>query len=453
MLSCIPVAFAVEDKNVVIDTSVPVFKDLQDGGTYKGPKDIYIADLSKVNYVILKEGTGSVSFEGRNFSGYTEQKRGTDLECINYVKVHTISADGSYMVYAIDEYEHGTIVEFVISGSTPTPPSGGGGGGGGGGGVTTTVEQPYANGDSKNTKGNLVEGEKIKLETKTDKAKIYYTTDGTKPTSKSTLYDEKKDLVLEAGQTLKAVAIKNGKSSDISEWTCIAKEVEDKDDESGKGSGSIVKDVLETENHIVYMTGYPDKRFGPDNNMTRAEVATMFARLMKDKMKDDTKYPSTFSDVAEDAWYADYIGYMQKFEVIKGYEDGTFGPEKTITRAEFVTIASRFAEMTEEFECEFTDVNKDYWAYNYIAFAAHNAWIGGYEDNTFRAEKTITRAEVVTIVNNMLVREADASYISKNKADLVMFSDVTEKHWAYLDIIEATNEHDYHVKDNKEIWK
>lgn len=448
MLCCSAVAFA-DEKEVVIDTEVPVFKDLVDGSSYSGSKKVEIADLSEVDCVLMKSGSGTVSFAGKTFSGYTKVAEKQNLDCITYTEIATVSDAGLYMVYATDIYNHDIAVRFKItkSGENTGGGSGGGGGGGGGGGATTTVKPPYANGDPDNTKGNVTAGEKITLDSDTGNTKIYYTTDGTTPTSKSTLYDEKKGITLTEGQTLKAVAIKSGTSSEVSEWKCVAADVD-----TPQQGGSIVKDVLETEEHIVYMTGYPNGTFLPNNNMTRAEVATLFARLMKDKMDTNAVYESSFADVTPDAWYYNYVGYIEKFGIITGYEDGTFRPQNTITRAEFVTMASRFATISKEFECDFADVTTKHWAYDYIAFAAGNSWIGGYEDNTFRADNTITRAEVVTIVNNMLVRNADKEYVNANKGALILFADVSGEHWAYYDIIEATNEHTYKVTDNEEKW-
>lgn len=448
MLCCSAVAFA-DEKEVVIDTEVPVFKDLTDGSSYSGSKKIEIADLSEVNCVLMKSGSGTVNFAGKTFFGYTKIAEKQNINCINYTEIATVSDAGSYMVYATDIYNHDIAVRFKITKSGESTGGGsgsGGSGGGGGGGAAVTVKPPYANGDPENTKGNITAGEKITLDSDTGNAKIYYTTDGTAPTSKSKLYDEK-GIILTEGQTLKAIAVKSGAASAVSEWKCIAASINNPQ----KGD-SIVKDVLETEEHIVYMTGYPNETFGPNNNMTRAEVATMFARLMKEKMNTDTTYESSFADVTSDTWYYSYVGYIEKFGIITGYEDGTFRPQNTITRAEFVTMAGRFAAISKEFECNFTDITTEHWAYDYIAFAAGNSWIGGYEDNTFRADNTITRAEVVTIVNNMLVRNADKSYVNTNKASITLFTDVSEEHWAYYDIIEATNEHTFKVTDNVEKW-
>lgn len=445
LLFCSTVAFA-DEKEVVIDTEVPVFKDLVDGTKYSGSIKVEIADLSEVDCVLMKSGSGSVTFAGKTFSGYTKIAEKQNLECINFTEIATVSELGSYMVYAKDIYNHDIALRFEIAKEGTTPPATGGGGGGGGS-STVTVKPPYANGDPKNTGGSVTAGEKITLDTDTGNTKIYYTTDGTKPTSKSLLYDENEGIILKEGETLKAIAVKNGTASEVSEWKCVAASTN-----IPQQGESIVKDVLETEKHIVYMTGYPDETFAPNNNMTRAEVATMFARLMKEKMDADVTYEPSFVDVTSDAWYYNYVGYIEKFGIIAGYEDGTFRPQQTITRAEFVTMASRFADMSKEYECDFEDVSAEHWAYKYIAFAAGNGWIGGYEDHTFRADNTITRAEVVTIVNNMLVRNADKEYVDANEATLTLFSDVDKNHWAYYGIVEATNEHNYSLADNKEAW-
>lgn len=441
---------ADEVKEIVIDTDVPVFQDLADGQTYSisrgGSKDIYIADLSPVDCILMKKGSGTALLGDTSFSGYTEIVKKQNLSCINYVKIASLSDAGTYMVYAIDKYGHDIAVRFTLTTSGSTSgggsSSGGGGGGGGGGGAAVTIKKPYANTSENNTGGSVNPGDSLKLNTQTIGAKIYYTLDGTTPTKSSTLYTSGTIITLTEGQTLKAVAIKDGVSSEISVWSCMGAE----------SRKAIVGDMLECEKHIAYITGYPNDKFLPDNNMTRAEVTTMFARLMKEKMDSAETYPSDFTDVDSEEWYAAYIGYMSKFNVISGYEDGTFRPNQPITRAEFVTIASRFAKSIENSECDFSDITKNYWAYNYIAFAANNGWIGGYEDKTFRAERPITRAEVVTIVNRMLVREADKAYAASNSEVLAMFTDVTTAHWAYYNVIEAANEHDYTIKDGNEIW-
>lgn len=466
LLMCSTFVVSADEFQVVIDTEVPVFSNLVDNTSYTGTsKAIRVADLSNIEYIVLRKGSSSSipSLGEQNFPGYTQvAKSSAPIECINYTQIYTVKETGSYMVYAIDEYDHDIAVRFRFTYDDGNGSSGGSsGGGGGGGGGTITVKQPYINDDPDNKGGEIVAGDKVILDSDSASVTIYYTTDGSKPTTKSTKYKSGQKITLNEGDVLKAIAVKRGTSSEVSEWTVVAKEESpttepDPSKPSGGTSGgstSIVKDILEAENHIVYLNGYQDGSFRPDNNMTRAEVATMFARLMKEKMDMGATYESSFADVTPDAWYYSYIGYIEKFGVINGYEDGNFRPDNTITRAEFVTMASRFAKIEGEYEINFADVTDEHWAYNYIAFASGNSWVGGYKDNTFRPDNTITRAEVVTIVNNMLVREADKEYADENKAALVAFIDVDESHWAYYDIVEATNEHDYTLEETKEIWK
>ena len=471
IVSCIPMVYAAGevDKNVVIDTSVPLFKDLKDGEIYTAEKDISIADLSKVDCLILKKGTGKVEFKGRTFNGYTELKRESGLECIDYTKVYTLSESGSYLVYAIDEYDHGTVLEFTldISAPTPTPTPRRSSGGGGGGGSSSAIEPPHIKDSTDaNAKGGTVTaGEPFVLEADTNTQKIYYTTDGTKPTAASTLYDGS-PITLTEGQTLKAITVSGSKQSSAVEWKAVAPTAtptpaptptaEPTPEPPKKGGNSLVRDTLEAEEHMAYLNGYPYNLFKPDIGMTRAEVAVMFARLMKDKIDVNTVYPLSFPDVDRDIWYANYIGFMEQRGIVIGYsEDGSFRPENVITRAEFAAMASRFMEYDGGYECDFADMSNDYWAYGYIAFGTHNGWINGYdEDNTFRPDNIITRAEATAMVNRMLARQADRDYIDAHESELAVFSDVTREHWAYYNIIEATNAHDYQMSsDNREEWR
>lgn len=210
--------------------------------------------------------------------------------------------------------------------------------------------------------------------------------------------------------------------------------------------------ALDKLNHFAYMQGYPDKTFGSQKNMTRAEVTVMFARLLVQKMDVGKSYPSKFKDVDSSKWYANAIGYMEQYGIITGYSDGTFRPNVTITRAEFAAVASRFDKLITGAPVSFTDVKRDYWARDYISFAATKGWIKGYPDNTFGPAKNITRAEVVSLVNRMLERYSDSSYVDKNKDKINQYVDLTNKHWAYNDIMEATNSHDYDKNSNSEIW-
>ncbi|GBF75543.1 hypothetical protein PA598K_03960 [Paenibacillus sp. 598K] len=212
------------------------------------------------------------------------------------------------------------------------------------------------------------------------------------------------------------------------------------------------KPALDKDNHFAYMQGYPDLTFGPQKNMTRAEVTVMFARLLVEKMDVDRRYPSRFTDVESTRWYADAIGYMEQYGIITGYADGTFKPDAQITRAEFAAIASRFDKLVAGESGMFSDVPADYWATEYISSAAAKGWIQGYPDGTFKPGNAISRAEVVSLVNRMLERVADKGYVDSHTATLNQYTDLIKTHWAYYDIMEATNSHDYEKSEGSETW-
>lgn len=209
-----------------------------------------------------------------------------------------------------------------------------------------------------------------------------------------------------------------------------------------------VSDLLNTEDHIQYLFGYPNGTFGPENDMTRAEVAQMFYNLLLDQ---DVTITKTFEDVPEDAWYAKAVNTLASLGVVSGVGDNQFEPERSITRAEFTTITMRFTNGMMDGENIFPDVNADDWFYDYVVGSIQYGWIHGYPDGTFRPNNPITRAEVTAIVNNMLGREADEDFVDEHAEELTPFSDI-EKHWAYYHIAEATNGHDYTMPSSGENW-
>ena len=208
---------------------------------------------------------------------------------------------------------------------------------------------------------------------------------------------------------------------------------------------------LNRTDHLAFLSGYANGTFEPDRNMTRAEVTTMFARLLTEKMTADQTYSNTFSDVAKSHWAANYIGYMQQFGIITGYADGSFRPDASVTRAEFAAIASRFERLTEGTK-SFSDVPGSHWAAKYINFAATRGWVNGYADGTFRPNNSITRAEVAAVTCRLLERNADQSYIRSHLSELRAFTDVSESHWAYWYTMEASNGHDYTKSGSSETW-
>lgn len=210
--------------------------------------------------------------------------------------------------------------------------------------------------------------------------------------------------------------------------------------------------------HTAYIYGYTDGTFGPENNMPRSEAAAIFARLLADKNGDTltTAAKTKFTDIPANAWYSGYVKYLVNYDVVYGRSEDAFAPNDPITRAEFTAFAVRFfeaygdgdAEIMEQY-AEFNDVSSGYWAAEYIKDAAIHGWIKGYGDGTFRADRYITRAEVVTIVNRLLGRYADEDFIDANLRRLNTFPDVTEKHWAHYDVLEAANTHTATVNERK----
>ena len=230
-----------------------------------------------------------------------------------------------------------------------------------------------------------------------------------------------------------------------------------KTDQDGKLT---VPEIDERERHGAYILGYTDGTFGPSRSMTRAEAAAIFARLLAEKNGDtiSTAANTRFTDIPAHAWYSGYAKYLNNNGVTYGKSKTIFAPDDAITRAEFTTLAVRFfdvygdgdAEIMEQYK-DFNDVSDGYWAAAYIKAAAKHGWINGYGDGSFRADDEINRAEVVTIVNRLLGREADADYIADNLRKLNTFPDVSRKHWAYYAVMEAANTHTA-IPGDSESW-
>ncbi|MEG1243072.1 MAG: S-layer homology domain-containing protein, partial [Oscillospiraceae bacterium] len=210
-----------------------------------------------------------------------------------------------------------------------------------------------------------------------------------------------------------------------------------------------VANSLETTDHRAYMVGNDQGQFLPDNGITRAEVSQFYS-LLKDKGNSADK--ASFPDVKAGSWYTPAINTMAALGILSGYPDGSFKPSQCISRAEFTAVAMRFAKMTTG-KVAFSDVSKDYWAYDAISGAAAYRWIMGYADGTFRPLANITRAEAARVVNTMLDRAGDKSFIDK-ATGLKLFPDVAKANWAFYEIVEATNSHNYtRDKAGNELWK
>ena len=230
---------------------------------------------------------------------------------------------------------------------------------------------------------------------------------------------------------------------------------DDDDDDDDDEPGTVtpddtgVSDWLDTKNHIQYLSGYGEGKFGPEDNMTRAQAAQMFYNLLLDK---DVSITVSFSDVSENAWYAEAVNALASLGIVDGVGGGLYAPERAITRAEFTVIAMRFAHLDTGGENIFSDVSRSDWFYDQVVGSVKYGWINGYADGTFRPNNTITRAEVTTIVNRMLGRSADREYVDANIGSLTQFNDISRAHWAYYDIMEAANTHKAVSNSENEIW-
>ena len=313
--------------------------------------------------------------------------------------------------------------------------SGGGGGRGGssGGGYYTTVN--------------------VKITDKDGKAVTNF--------SKSTDSKGNLTITLPSGKTLDngtfyTVTVTDNKGNAKAETSVILK-----DRNKGEATGTTDKNgmlILPASEHKAYIFGYNDGTFRPDNNMSRAEAAAIFARLISEQKGEKISGKSNFNDVSKSEWHSDYIGYLSKYGIIKGYADNTFRPNDNVSRAEFVAMTVRFNSLFNDvkkgsYTVKYTDVATDYWAYSDVAYAKHSGWLNGYSDGSFRGDNDITRAEVVTVVNRATGRVADKEYVKDNFTKLNRFTDVTDSSmWYFFDVAESCNDHKAVISANSEVW-
>ena len=200
-------------------------------------------------------------------------------------------------------------------------------------------------------------------------------------------------------------------------------------------------EVLNKEIHFNYVIGYTDGTIRPNNDISRAEVATIFFRLLTDEARTQyDKTTSSFSDIKDGAWCCRAVSTLTNMGIIKGYTDGSFQPNKSITRALLATIIARFAKLDVNTKT-FSDIN-GHWAQKSIELAAGNGWINGYTDGTFRPNKSIIRAETFAMINRVLDRQTESVSDLLPTSEMNMWSDnLNENAWYYKDVQEATNYH------------
>ena len=209
---------------------------------------------------------------------------------------------------------------------------------------------------------------------------------------------------------------------------------------------------LNTTDHFAYIVGYGNGEVRPQNNITRAEVATIFFRLLTDDVRDENLTKTNrYSDVAATSWYNTAVSTLSSMGIITGYPDGTFRPNAAITRAEFAAIAARFDNDGDKTAAKFSDI-ANHWAKDEISIAYNNDWITGYPDGTFGPQRDITRAETMTLVNRVLNRQPETE--DDLLPNMTVWTDnANPKAWYYLAVQEATNSHYYEFKTNSQYEK
>ena len=202
-----------------------------------------------------------------------------------------------------------------------------------------------------------------------------------------------------------------------------------------------VPDKLNGDDHFAYVIGYPDGKVHPEGNISRAETATIFFRLLKADIRDgNLTADNDFSDVSDGQWHNKAVSTMAKLGIVKGRRADSFDPDASITRAEFAAICARFNTKPVENSGSFSDIS-GHWAENEIERAAAFGWISGYPDGTFRPDARITRAEAMTMINRVLCRMPQSE--SDLLDSMVTWPDNKPSDWHYLAVQEATNSHDF----------
>ena len=217
----------------------------------------------------------------------------------------------------------------------------------------------------------------------------------------------------------------------------------------------VVKPALNRDDHYAYVVGYPDGMVRPSGNITRAEAATIFFRLLTDDSRNQFwMTTNTYSDVNRGDWFNNAVSTLSNAGIISGYPDGTFRPNAPITRAEMSKIIALFAKLNKS-EDRFNDI-AGHWAEAYIKLAAGNGWIAGYPDGSFKPQQNITRAETMTMINRVLERVPSVeSHLLPYNA-MLTFPDCQSGQWFYIAVQEATNSHTYEraasEKNGDEQW-
>ena len=214
-------------------------------------------------------------------------------------------------------------------------------------------------------------------------------------------------------------------------------------------AGTGVEDLLNTTDHIAYFEGFEDGTFRPEESLSRSQTAQVFYRLLRERGEAPR---AAFADVPAESWYGNAVNRLYMLGIMTGVSGNRFDPDRAITRAEFVVTAMRFTEQTAETSRVFSDVDPEDWFYLPVMSAVGHGWIEGYTDGTFRPNEPISREEAAVILNRILGRTADKAYIDAHGDTLCQFPDVARDYWAYYEIEEAANAHEYSKASGEEVW-
>lgn len=306
--------------------------------------------------------------------------------------------------------------------------------------------------------GRFYGSETITITCPTDGADIYYTLDGTNPTTDSKPYTGA--FKIKESTTVKAIAVK---ANYIDSAVATAEFTKRTGGNGGGGGGTVVTPVkpskkddslrFNTEDHFAFVNGYPDGTVKPNGNVTRAEVAAILYRVMDaDCVKTYETTRCSFSDVVRGDWFNLYVATLENAGVIVDTRtNGKFRPNEAITRAELAAMLAQFADIKSAAN-SFNDVSARHWASDEIAVCAKMGWINGYPDGSFRPDATITRAEMMAMINRALDRTPKS--VSDLLSGMKTWSDNANVNaWYYLDVQEATNSHTYTKSGSHETWK
>ena len=215
----------------------------------------------------------------------------------------------------------------------------------------------------------------------------------------------------------------------------------------GPAKPEVTTKYLNTKDHVAYIIGYADGTVRPTGNITRAEIATIYFRLMTEENREEFwSTENGFADVNATDWFNLAVSTLDNAGVIVDVEDGNFRPNEPITRAELAVMAAQFCKVTGKLpKSSFSDVDEDYWAYDEITLIEYAGWIEGYPDGTFRPDNTIIRAEAMTIINRMLERAVEEEDMLDG---MMVFVDCPNNMWYFEAVQEATNSHDYKRSKN-----